>query len=71
LPLLVANREFLNAVDIGVPCTWKPENMLHSNSKQVIYAERFDFSENDDVDLVRQMIEKDSNLKTGPRGRAD
>jgi hypothetical protein len=63
------NRMFLRAVDEGTPLPWSVDNALHTNSQQVIHAERFIFSSKNDFALARDMIEKGHAARTGPRGR--
>lgn len=44
-----------------------PEIVLHQNSLQVFYSERWLFSSNGDFNLVKEMLNKNVELKHGPR----
>ena len=66
--LLSGNKQFLSILDTGTPLLSSTDNMLHANSMQVIYAERFVFGPTADFALVREMIDEDPDLRHGPRG---
>lgn len=51
----------------GRPLVFSNENVVNFNSRQILYAERYVFSDRDDFDLVKEMVEADSRLKFGPR----
>jgi hypothetical protein len=59
------------AMETGRPLTYEPENVLNLNSLQVHYAERHVFSCIDDFALVREMIERDPSIRSGPRGKVN
>jgi hypothetical protein len=67
-PLIDGNHRYLTAIAGGAPLQFDDQNMLHANSMQVIYAERFVFSSTDDFSLAREMVRNDARLTHGPRG---
>jgi hypothetical protein len=76
-PLLVASHirdpffieQIAVAMDTGQPLTYQPDNILNFNSLQIFYAERYVFSSIDDFTLVREMIQKYPEIRTGPRAK--
>lgn len=59
--------ETVEAIRRGTPLSYRPENVEHFNSLQVIHAERFVFSSDVDFSLVESMVQQDSTLRRGPR----
>jgi hypothetical protein len=55
------------AMETGRPLIYKPENVVHFNSLQVMYAERFVFSCTEDFELASEMISSHPKMRTGPR----
>lgn len=49
---------YVVATESGLPMSLSDENVLHMNSLQIGFAERFVFSETDDFELARKMTEK-------------
>lgn len=60
-------RRFLDAIDLGAPLEYGSDAVLHANSLQVIYAERFVFAYRNDFALVREMVGEDPTLRLGRR----
>jgi Protein of unknown function (DUF4238) len=59
--------DFVKAFEGSTTLEVDAENVKRQNSLQVIYAERFVFSEHGAFDMVRQMIASDENLRRGLR----
>lgn len=57
----------IKAFEGGEPYLFKPENVLHHNSMQVAYAERFVFSKTDNFATASAMIASNPEIKFGPR----
>lgn len=51
----------------GVPLKVRPENVEHFNSLQIVNAERFVFSCDDNFAMMEDMLRTDPCLKRGPR----
>ena len=60
-------KDPIDSSNSGKPLLFSSENVVNFNSRQVFYAERYIFSDRDDFDLVKEMVEADSRLKFGPR----
>jgi hypothetical protein len=67
-PLLTPLGEERRSDTRPTPLFFSTDNMLHANSMQVFYAERFVFASTSRISLVGEMVEKDPDLKHGPRG---
>lgn len=59
--------ESVEAIRRGTTLSYRPPNVEHFNSLQVIHAERFVFSDRDDFALVESMIGGDASLRYGRR----
>ena len=59
--------EIAEAIRAGTPLSYRPENVEHFNSLQVVHAERFIFSSTADFSLVESMVAQDSTLRRGRR----
>jgi hypothetical protein len=59
--------EFLAAFTGKTTLQLDAENVKYQNSLQVISAERFIFSIDNEFDMIREMLTTHPNLKTGPR----
>ncbi|MNV74586.1 hypothetical protein D3C71_1678170 [compost metagenome] len=46
---------------------FRPENVEHFNSLQVLEAERYVFSIKNDFSMVREMIQEDDSVRRGAR----
>jgi hypothetical protein len=62
-------RRLLDAFRTGDPLIAEPANTINLNSLQVYNAERFIFARADDFDLARLMIERNPEVRNGPRGK--
>ena len=67
LPLVPRADEFLRAFDGSTTLDLNSENVKYHNSLQVIYAERFVYSEHTGFDMVREMVSSDESLRIGKR----
>jgi hypothetical protein len=64
-------EETATAMETGHPLRFKPDNVLNFNSLQILYAERYVFSNVDDFALAREMIASHPDARSGPRVRMD
>lgn len=60
-------KKLVEAIESGLPLRYDHENVQHFNSLQVIRAERYVFSSINDFSLAQKMIERNPDLKYGPR----
>lgn len=60
-------HEYLRAVQTGQPLVLGHENVRFQNSLQVVNAERFVFSNNEEFRDAREMVDKDAEHTRGPR----
>lgn len=67
----VTVSEILTAIDNGTPLSYRPENVTHFNSLQIMNAERYVFSAGDDFDLIKRMLSEQPHLRRGPRPSTD
>ncbi|MFL6387429.1 MAG: DUF4238 domain-containing protein [Terriglobales bacterium] len=67
LPPVPRAHEFLRAFDGSIALDLNSENVKYHNSLQVIYAERFVYSEHTEFDMVREMVSSDESLRIGVR----
>jgi Protein of unknown function (DUF4238) len=58
---------WITALDGDQPLRLDADNVTNLNSLQVIYAERYVFSANNDFKLLHEMLDSDERLKGGPR----
>lgn len=68
LPII---EETISAIDSGQPLMYRQDNVVNFNSLQILYAERYVFSNNDDFSLAREMIANNANVRCGPRIQVD
>ena len=59
-------RNFVNYIRRRIPTELHKETVLNYNSLQVIYAERYIISENENFELIEDML-KNPKLRIGPR----
>ncbi|MDI1302010.1 MAG: DUF4238 domain-containing protein [bacterium] len=59
------------AITQGVPLEYSEDNVLNFNSLQVYHSERYIFSNKNDFSLAQEMLNKNSELKIGPRSKAN
>ncbi|MDP9348836.1 MAG: DUF4238 domain-containing protein [Gemmatimonadota bacterium] len=55
----------LSAIRDGTPLEQTAENVTNQNSLQVLSATRYVYSDTDDFDLVRHMLEEEPDLRSG------
>jgi hypothetical protein len=60
-------KETIAAINSGQPLLYRHDNVVNFNSLQILYAERYVFSNMDDFSLVREMIADNANVRCGPR----
>jgi len=63
----IPQRDYLSALETGQAIGILPENVVFTNSLQVIWAERFVFGKSkEDLDLAVDMLRTNPELKDGP-----
>lgn len=60
-------RNFVKKIRRKIPIECTKENILNLNSIQIVFAERFIFSNNDDFSLADKIIEENEKIRKGPR----
>lgn len=64
LPII---EETISAIESGQPLMFRHDNVVYFNSLQILYAERYVFSNTDNFSLARKMIASNDNVRCGPR----
>lgn len=60
-------KQIVQSFDEGVPLQYTDDNCINFNSLQVYGAARYVFSSTGDFSLARKMIERDQNVRSGPK----
>lgn len=66
-----AARALLHAMEASGTFDSAPDNVKFNNSLQVMFAERYVYSQVDEFGLIREMLANDPSLTAGPRLRID